>query len=105
MTERIGDCARAGPSVYADDTPIPVQDHGRGRTKSGRLWVVVRDEGTWGSSNPPAVYYRYSPDRKGEHAKVLLALVSGLLHADAYAGFDKLSMSGIPRPGTRGFCP
>jgi transposase len=90
VAERIGDYARAGPTVHADDTPIPVQDPGRGRTRSGRLWVVVRDEGTWGSSNPPAVYYRYAADRKGEHAQALLAPVSGFLHADAYAGFDKL---------------
>jgi transposase len=90
VAERIGDYARAGPTIHADDTPIPVQDPGRGRTKSGRLWVVVRDEGTWGSANPPAAYYRYSPDRKGEHAQTLLAPARGFLHADAYAGFDKL---------------
>ncbi len=90
VAERIGDYARAGPAIHADDTPIPVQDPGRGRTRSGRLWVVVRDERTWGSSNPPAAYYRYSPDRKGEHAQALLASAHGFLHADAYAGFDKL---------------
>jgi transposase len=90
VATRIGDYARAGPAIHADDTPIPVQDPGRGRTKIGRLWVVVRDEGTWGSRNPPAAYYRYSPDRKGEHAQALLAGASGFLHADAYAGFDKL---------------
>src|SRR5436305_5994788 len=77
VAERIGDYVSAGPAVHADDTPIPVQDPGRGRTKTGRLWVVVRDEGTWASSKPPGVYYRYSPDRKGEHAQALLAPVSG----------------------------
>jgi Transposase IS66 family len=43
-----------------------------------------------GLKSPPAAYYRYSPDRKGEHALALLATVRGFLHADAYAGFDKL---------------
>jgi transposase len=90
VASRIGDYARAGPSIHADDTPVPVQDPGRGRTKTGRLWVVARDEATWGSPNPAAAYYRYSPDRKGEHAHTLLAPASGFLHADAYAGFDKL---------------
>jgi hypothetical protein len=90
VTDRIGEYVHAGPAVHADDTSIPVQDPGRGRTKSGRLWVVVRDEGTWASSKPPAVYCRYSADRKGEHTQALLASVSGFLHADAYAGFDKL---------------
>lgn len=86
----IGAYARAGPTVHADDTPIPVQEPGRGSTRSGRLWVVVRDERPWGSANPPAAYYQYSPDRKGEHAQALLKSCRGFLHADAYAGFDKL---------------
>jgi transposase len=90
VAERIGDYVRAGPAVHADDTPIPVLDPGRGQTRSGRLWVVVRAETPWGSKSAPAAYYRYSPDRKGEHTQALLATVRGFLHADAYAGFDKL---------------
>jgi hypothetical protein len=39
---------------------------------------------------PPAVFYRYSPDRKGEQAGALLADCTGYLHADAYAGFKHL---------------
>jgi transposase len=90
IAEGIGDYARAGPAVHADDTPIPVQDPGRGSTRKGRLWVVVRDERAWGSRAPPAAYYRYSADRKGEHARALLAPCRGFLHADAYAGFNDL---------------
>jgi transposase len=90
IAEAIGDYARAGPAVHADDTPIPVQNPGAGRTKTGRLWVAVRDERAWASPNPPAAYYRYSADRKGEHARALLAPCRGFLHADAYAGFDRL---------------
>jgi transposase len=81
-------CSPSGLSKAS--SPIPVLDPGRGQTRSGRLWVVVRDETPWGSKSPPAAYYRYSPDRKGEHAQALLATVRGFLHADAYAGFDKL---------------
>jgi transposase len=90
LSEAIGDYARAGPAVHADDTPIPVLEPGRGSTRKGRLWVVVRDERTWGSANPPAAYYQYSPDRKGVHAQALLKPCRGFLHADAYGGFDKL---------------
>jgi transposase len=101
VAERIGDHVRAGPAVHADDTPIPVLDPGRGQTRSGRLWVVVRDETPWASKSPPAAYYHYSPDRKGEHAQALLAPLRGFLHADAYAGFDKLyepdPKTGLPR--------
>lgn len=80
----------AGIAIHADDTPVPVLDPGRGKTKTGRLWVAVRDERPWGSSVPPAAFYRYSPDRKKEQARALLKDCRGFLHADAYAGFNQL---------------
>jgi transposase len=90
LADQIGRHARAGPAVHADDTPVPVLDPGRGKTKTGRLWVVVRDERPWGSPAPPAAAYLYSPDRKGEHAETLLGACRGFLHADGYAGFNTL---------------
>jgi transposase len=82
--------AKAGAALHADDTPVPVLDPGRQRTKTGRLWVLVRDERPWGGPAPPAVTYLYSPDRKGEHAQALLDGCRGFLHADGYAGFNRL---------------
>ena len=90
LAEAIGRHVRAGGALHADDTPVPVLSPGLGRTKTGRLWVLVRDERPWGSSSPPAAFYRYSADRKGVHAVALLASCRGFLHADGYAGFDKL---------------
>jgi transposase len=90
LAERVGEHVRAGESLHADDTTVPVLDPGRGRTKTGRLWALVRDERPFGSRAPPAVLYRYSPDRKGEHARALLEGCEGFLHADGYAGFEKL---------------
>ena len=63
---------------------------GRGRTKTGRLWVYVRDDRPSGSAEPPAAFYRYSPDRKGERPREHLAPFAGVLQADAYAGFAEL---------------
>jgi transposase len=40
--------------LFADDTPIPVLDPGRGRTKTGRLWVYTRDDRLWAGPDPPA---------------------------------------------------
>jgi transposase len=76
--------------VHGDDTPVPVLFPGRGTTKQGRLWTYVRDDRPAGSAEPPAVFFRYSPDRKGERPRAHLASFSGVLQADAYAGFDKL---------------
>lgn len=98
LSDRIGTHARAGETVHADDTPVPVLDPGRGKTKTGRLWTIVRDERPWGSAVPPAAFYAYSADRKGERAQHLLSPCRGFLHADAYAGFDKL-YAGHPLTG------
>ena len=38
-----------------------------------------------GLVRPPAAFYRYSPDRKAEQARALLAGCRGFLHADGYA--------------------
>ena len=90
LAERIGGHARAGAAVHADDTPVPVLDPGRGKTKTGRLWTLVRDERLWGSAAPPAAFYLYSPDRRAERAQALLEGCRGFLHADGYAGFGGL---------------
>jgi len=90
LAEAITRHVKAGITLHADDTPVPVLDPGRQKTKTGRLWTLVRDERPWGSAAPPAVSYLYSPDRKSEHARRLLEGCSGFLHADGYAGFERL---------------
>jgi len=90
LTEAIGRHVCAGPVLHADDTTVPVLEPGRGRTRTGRLWTVVRDERPFAGTAPPAAYYRYSPDRRGEHAVALLGSCRGFLHADGYAGFNAL---------------
>ena len=39
LAEAIGRHVRAGEMLHADDTPVPVLAPGRGRTRTGRLWV------------------------------------------------------------------
>ena len=72
----------AGAVLHADDTPVPVLAPGLGRTSTGRLWAYLRDERPHGSTIPPAVLYRYSPDRRAEHPKAHLAGFRGVLQAD-----------------------
>jgi transposase len=80
--------------IHADDTPVPVLASGNGKAKAGRLWTYVRDERTAGENTPPAVWFAYSPDRKGEHPRLHLKSFKGALQADAYAGFHHLYDSG-----------
>ena len=90
LVELIAAHVMAGRVIYADDTPVDVLAPGTGRTKTGRLWVYLRDERTHAGAAPPAVLYRYTPDRKGEHCRKELATFTGWLHADGYAGFGRL---------------
>jgi transposase len=76
--------------IHGDDTPVPVLCPGRGTTRQGRLWSYVRDDRPAGSADPPAVWFAYSPDRKGEHPRRHLKDFVGILQADGYAGFDRL---------------
>jgi len=84
----------AGDVLHGDDTPVPVLDPGRGKTKTGRLWTYVRDGRPHASEQPPAAVYFYSPDRKGEHPALHLKTFKGTLHADGYAGFNAIFEAG-----------
>jgi transposase len=76
--------------LHADDTPVPVLEPGRGVTRTGRLWTYVRDDRPAASTDPPAVWMAYSPDRRGEHPVRHLRQFAGTLQADGYAGFNPL---------------
>jgi len=80
--------------LHGDDVPVPVLAPGKGKTKTGRLWTYVRDDRPAGSESAPAVWFAYSPDRKGEHPAEHLKNYKGILQADGYAGFNKLYEAG-----------
>ena len=80
--------------LHGDDVPVPVLAPGNGKTKTGRLWTYVRDDRPAGSEQAPAVWFAYSPDRKGEHPTGHLQNYAGILQADGYAGFNKLYEKG-----------
>jgi transposase len=90
LVDALGRYVRSACKLHADDTPVPVLTPGRGSTRQGRLWTYVRDDRPAGSQDPPAVWMQYTPDRKGEHPREHLAPFTGVLQADAYAGFDRL---------------
>lgn len=50
----------------------------------------MRDDRPFAGPAPPAVLYRYSADRKGEHPCAHLQAFRGILQADGYAGFAGL---------------
>ena len=94
LVAALGRYALGGAKVHADDTPVKVLAPGEGKTRTGRLWVYVRDDRPAASTDPPAAWYRYSPDRKGEHPRRHLGAFNGILQADAYGGWNGLYDSG-----------
>lgn len=94
LQARLAEHVFASRTLFADDTPIPVLDPGRGRTRTGRLWVYARDDRPWNGPDPPAALYLYSPDRKAERPASHLAKFKGVVHVDGYPGFDRLSDGG-----------
>ena len=84
----------SGQAIFADDTPVSMLAPGTGKTQTTRLWAYVRDERPWASLSPPAAFYRFSRDRKGEQPAGHLQHFSGWMHADGYAGFNELYRSG-----------
>ncbi|MGE0667844.1 MAG: IS66 family transposase [Sphingomonadales bacterium] len=81
----------ASTKLFADDTPVPVLDPGRGRTRTSRLWVYARDDRPWAGTEPPAAVYFYSPDRRAERPDTHLTNFKGILQVDGYAGFETLA--------------
>ena len=65
-----------------------------GKTKTARLWVYARDDRAWSDPSPPAVWYQYSENRKGENPRRHLSGFAGVLQADAYAGYDRIFADG-----------
>jgi transposase len=79
----------AAHRLHADDTTVPVL--AKQKTRTGRIWVYVRDEEPFAGQGPPAAVYYYSPDRREEHPMEHLRDWSGVLQSDAYSGYNALS--------------
>ena len=104
LVDALGAHVMAAERVHADDTTVPVLDPGRGTTKTGRLWCYVRDDRPFGGTAPPAVLYRYSPDRKGGHPRTHLAGFHGILQADGYTGYAGLYERGVTEAACMAHC-
>jgi transposase len=94
LAQAMGRYVLAGPKVHGDDTPIRVLGGAKNSAKTGRLWVYVRDDRPSGGAAPPAVWFQYSADRKGEHPRRHLRHFEGILQADAFSGYDRLFHDG-----------
>jgi hypothetical protein len=90
IVERMAVMLKRSGKLFLDETPAPVLDPGRGRTKTGYLWALARDDRRWGGADPPGVVYRYAPGRGAEHARAALDGFSGVLQVDGYGAYKTL---------------
>jgi len=91
VVDRLADHLRSSSKLFMDETPVPVLDPGRGRTKTGYLWVLARDDRGWSGNDPPGIIYHYAPGRSGKHAERLLQGFDGILQVDGYGGYNRLT--------------
>ena len=89
------DLKRSG-KLGVDETPVRVLDPGRGKTKTGYMWTMVRDERPWSGADPPGVVYRYAPGRGARHGEKLLEGFSGTAQIDGYSGYNRLRRADRP---------
>jgi transposase len=94
LAEAIGRYVLKADKVHGDDTPIRALGGKGEKAHTGRLWVYVRDDRPSGDNAPPAVWFQYSADRKGEHPARHLLNFSGILQADAYSGYNAIYKDG-----------
>jgi transposase len=94
LAQAIGRHVLRAEKIHGDDTPIRVLGGKGHKAKTGRLWVYVRDDRPGSGRTPPAVWFQYSADRKGEHPARHLNGWRGILQADAFAGYNQLYEDG-----------
>jgi len=100
VVDRLAEHLKASTKLFMDETTAPVLDPGRGRTKTGYLWSLARDDRGWGGADPPGVVFFYAPDRGGENAEKSLRGFDGILQLDGYQGYNRLT-----RPSRKGGDP
>ncbi len=98
LAERIGQYVMAQEVLWTDDTPIRTLAPGTGKTRIARLWCYAVDPRPYAGPGHPAVFYRYSADRKGERPRGHLEGFSGYLHSDAFAGYEALYRGSGSKP-------
>jgi transposase len=84
VVDRLAEHLKRSTKQFMDETTAPVLDPGRGKTKTGYLWALARDDRRWGGSDPPGVVYFYAPGRGGGHAETFLDGFDGILQIDGY---------------------
>jgi transposase len=107
LWERLLGSVLSSPKLFCDDTRLAVLAPGTGKTSTGYLWGLARDDSPWQGDLPPAVAYVYTEDRVWD--REVLADYTGVLQVDGWGGFKRLTgkqdaLQGDASPVTLAFC-
>lgn len=91
VVDRLAVHLKTSGKLFMDETRAPVLDPGKGRTKTGYLWALARDDRGWSGNNPPGIVYFYAPGRGGVYAEEFLKGFEGTLQVDGYGGYNRLT--------------
>src|ERR1700761_1964603 len=91
IVARMLELLKRSTKLFCDETTVPVLDPGRGKTKTGYLWAIARDDRPWNGPDPPGVVYVYAPGRAGEYTRQALRGFKGVLQVDGYIGYNALT--------------
>jgi transposase len=91
LWQRLLDSVLSSPKLFCDDTRLPVLAPGKGKTRTGYLWGLARDDSPWQGELPPAMVYVYTEDRVWDRAREVLADYTGVLQVDGWGGFKRLT--------------
>lgn len=82
LYERMATRVRLSHVVSTDDTPMPMLEPGRGKTRKARMWVYLGDE------NQPYNVFHFTESRKRDGPLEFLRDYHEVLVADGYGGYD-----------------
>ena len=93
------------PRIFCDETPLPVIEKGRRRTRTCQLWAHATDDRPWKGAAPPAVAYVFATGRSTE---AIVAQIgdhfAGVLQVDGYAAYKALVKRSKPGRIRLAFC-
>ena len=93
------------PHIFCDETPLPVIEKGRRRTRKCQLWAHAVDDRPWQGPAPPAVAYVFATGRDtGAIIKQLGDRFAGVMQVDGYGAYKALMKRTKPGRIRLAFC-
>lgn len=74
-------------NIYIDESPVDMQDPGKGKVHQAYMWVMVGGK----EADPAYRVYHFRLNRKHENALELLKGYEGGFHSDKYGAYEKLA--------------